>query len=276
MARKLLGKIFTKDFNIDDDYIDVWPMGDLHLGHKKFNEKEFKRYIAWVLAKSNRYIFGIGDYIECATSAKNPGKALTTQILSAGKQIEKFLDLVKPINDRFIAITEGNHEHRVYGSGSEIDITETAIAPRIGTHYLGYQDWVRLRFNKKVSYYNYLKHGPKGRGSTNPKFHLDREVEKLGYGNQADVVMMGHNHIIYKHPYLFIKFSGPYKYLHRCWGIRTGGFLDNPKYASDAGYRPAEVGSPIIRYYTKKKKIIVFFDLDEYEELTGNDEDEIT
>lgn len=275
MARKLLGKIFTKDFETDEDYIDVWTQSDLHLGHIAFDEKEFNRYVRWVLAKPNRYVFGIGDYIECATSARNPGKALTSQILSAGKQIEKYLDFVECINDRYIAITEGNHEHRVYGSGSEIDITETAIAPRIGTHYLGWQGWVRLRFNKKVSYWNYLKHGPKRGGSTNPKFHLDRVIERQGYGTQADVVIMGHNHIKYKHPYSFINIVGSYIYLHKCWGIRSGGFLNFPKYAEDAGYRPAEVGSPIVRYYTKKKKIIVFHDLDEYEDLTGECIDEI-
>lgn len=274
MARKLLGKIFTKDFEVDEDYIDVWTMSDLHLGHRNFDEQEFKRYIAWVLAKPNRYVFGIGDYIECATSAKAPGKALTTQIQAAGEQIKKFLALVEPINDRFIAITEGNHEQRVYGSGSEIDITDIAIAPRIGTHYLGYQGWVRMRFNKKISYWNYLHHGPKRSSSQNPKFHLDKVIDKLGYGTQADVVMMGHNHIKYKHPYQFTVISGSYLYLHSCWGVRTGGFLNYPKYAQDALYRPAGVGSPIIRYYTKKKEVIVFHDLDEYKRMNRNDEDE--
>ena len=122
MARKLLGKIFTEDIKTDEDYIDTWTMSDLHLGHIKFDEKEFKRYIAWVLAKPNRYVFGIGDYIECATSVKKPGKALTTQIMSANAQIKKFLALIKPISDRFIAITEGNHEQRVYGSESIITL----------------------------------------------------------------------------------------------------------------------------------------------------------
>lgn len=270
MTKKLLGKIFTKDFETDEDYIDVWPMGDMHLGHEAFDEKEFKRYIEWTLAKPNRYVYGMGDYIECATSAKNPGKALTSQIISAGKQIEKFLNFVERINDRFIAITEGNHERRVYSSGSEIDITEMAIAPRIGTHYLGWQGWVRLRFNKKISYLNYLIHGPTKGGSTNPKFHLDKVIEKQGYGTQADIVLMAHNHIKYIHPYRFVDISGSYEYLHECWGVRTGGFLPFPKYAADAGYRPAGVGSPIIRYYTKKKKIIVFHDLDNYEDLTGD------
>ena len=265
MARRKVGDIFTYDVSEEEfDYVDVWNMSDMHLGHIDFDIKEFRRYIAWVLEKPNRFIIGVGDYIECVTSGRNPGTSLTTQQININGQIDLLIKLLTPVKDRIICMTEGNHEQRIT-KDTQFDVMRHAIAPRLGTHYLGYQGWVRLRFSKSRSYFIYAHHG-KG-GSMNPKYLLDIIALKLGYASQADAIIVGHNHKIYAHKYTTPVVSGNGLYTHDCWALRIGGFLNYPMYSRDSLYRPADVGSPITRFYSTHKDVEVFHNLDMYNNL---------
>lgn len=262
MARRKVGNIFTYNVDSEEDYIDVWFMSDMHLGHRDFDLKEFKKYIVWVEEKPNRYIIGLGDYIECSTSSRAPGKALLSQMINVNGQVDELIKLLDPVKDRIIALTEGNHELRIT-LDTQFDVVAQAIAPRLQTHYLGYQGWLRLK-RDRINYYMYLHHGPRKSSSQNPKYHLNIMALKLGYANQADLLAMGHNHKLFAHKYVTSVVSGDKLYTHECWGIRTGGFLNYPEYSQDSLYRPADVGSPILRFYLDKKKMHIYYDLEMY------------
>jgi len=266
MARRKVGDIFTYDFEDKFDYIDVWKMSDMHLGHDDFDAKEYKKYIAWVQEEPNRFIIGLGDYIECVTSGRNPGTSLTTQQININGQVEVVIKLLEPIKDRIICMTEGNHEQRIT-KDVQFDIMRHTIAPRLNTHYLGYQGWVRLRLNEKQNYYVYLHHGPSKSTSSNPKYHLDIIALKLGYAGEADIIAVGHNHKIFAHKYIQPLVVGNKLFTHDCWGIRTGGFLNYPLYSREALYPPADVGSPIVRYYKDNHDIEIFHNLEMYRNL---------
>jgi predicted phosphodiesterase len=266
MARRKVGDIFTYSVSEEFDYIDVWYMSDMHLGHDDFDEKEFKKYIAWVLEKPNRFIVGLGDYIECVTSGRNPGTSLTTQSININGQIETLIKLLEPVKDRIICMTEGNHEQRIT-KDTQFDITRHTITPRLNTFYLGYQGWLRIKLGSKQSYYIYLHHGPSRSASSNPKYHLDIVALKLGYAGEADLIAMGHNHKLYAVKYTQPLITGNRLYTHDCWGIRTGGFLNYPLYSRESLYRPADVGSPIVRYYRDTHDMEIFHDLSMYRNL---------
>jgi len=264
MARRKVGDVFTYNVETEFDYIDIWNMCDMHLGHEDFDMKAFKKYIAWVLEKPNRYIIGVGDYIECVTSSRKIGTALTTQMININGQIELLIKLLEPVKDRIICMTEGNHEQRIT-KDTEFDIMKGSITPRLHTHYLGYQGWIRIKFSRNRSYMIYAHHG-KG-GSMNPKYTLDIIALKLGYAGQADVIIVGHNHKLFAHKYIVPVVSGNGLYTHECWGLRGGGFLNYPMYSRDNLYRPADVGSPITRFYNTHREVDVFHDLKMYNNL---------
>ena len=267
MARRKVGDIFTFTIEEDYDYIDIWTMSDMHLGHIDFDLKEFKKYIAWVLEKPNRFIIGLGDYIECVTSLRNPGTSLTTQMININGQIETIIKLLEPVKDRIICMTEGNHEQRIT-KDVQMDIMRATITPRLQTHYLGYQGWVRLNLGKR-SYYIYLHHGPNRSTSSNPKYHLDIVALKLGYAGEADLIAMGHNHKIFAIKYVQPQVTGNNLYTHECWAIRTGGFLNYPLYSRESLYPPADVGSPIARFYKDRQDIEIFHNLEMYHNING-------
>lgn len=242
----------------EDDYIDVWFMGDMHLGHEGFNLKEFKRYVEWVKSADNRYIIGMGDYIECATRSGAPGKALLSQSISITGQVEVFVKLLEPVKDRIICLLAGNHEERIAKEG--FDIVAQAIAPRLNTVYLGYEHWVKLKGLKR--HYNlYIHHGP-STTATSSMFHIEKLL-KAGFG-VADLIAMGHNHRLFVNKYNTPMVVGDTVRKHTCWALRTGGFLDYPSYARKKLYEPADIGSPIVRFYFDKKGIAVYSGLEHY------------
>lgn len=60
-----------KNYKFDEyDEIEIWAMADLHIGHESFDLKEFIRYRDWTLERPNRFILGLGDYIENVSSGR--------------------------------------------------------------------------------------------------------------------------------------------------------------------------------------------------------------
>lgn len=260
---KKIAKAYTVDIE-KHDFIDIWFMSDMHLGHENFSEDKYLEYIDWVKEKDNRYILGVGDYLECVTSNRSPGNSLNSQNITLNGQIESFVQTLKPVKDRIIALTTGNHEQRIEDD-NDLDLMGQSICPRLDTHYLGYQGWVRIRFDN-VYYLIYMHHGRSNR-SQDPSYELDKVVSNLGVASQADIVAMGHIHQIFHRLYKMPSARGSIIYDHTCHGIRTGGFLQWPSYAQDFMNPPPIIGSPIVRLRGDNKRVGFFWNLDEYNNL---------
>lgn len=236
----MLWKINKFEFDLDN--IELWLMSDIHLGHQDCNIRELQRYIDYIAARDNAYVIGLGDYIECVTSAKHPsGNAFLTQEINPNNQVRKIVELLEPIKDRILCLLEGNHEQRIT-KASQIDITEL-IADKLGTLYLGYEGFVRLQFSRYKYHDLYITHGSSG--SQYPESELKRYFDLLGH--LVDIIAIGHNHRLFRYDYPIYDRTKLSIDIKKVIGLRTGTFLNFPRYAREKGYRADEVANVILR-----------------------------
>lgn len=94
----------------DLEYINIYPIGDLHIGSEQFSEKAFRRWKDAVLADPNGYVVLIGDIMDMATknSKTNVFQATMTPFDQKWWVATEFEEL----KDRILGGVQGNHENR--------------------------------------------------------------------------------------------------------------------------------------------------------------------
>jgi len=104
--------------------IDLFFLGDFHIGNKACNIEALERDIALVRENKNARVILMGDFVEGIDpkdkrfNIDDIDEALNT----ITRQHLKVRKLLRPIKDKIYAIIEGNHEFSVRSSG--YDITE--------------------------------------------------------------------------------------------------------------------------------------------------------
>jgi len=240
-----------KKVPIIDIEADVPPkvalLGDMHYGHVKCNYRALKKYRDW-LREPDHYWIGMGDYIENTAPRTSPPGAMWDQRISPDDQLYWFEDFWQRTIPLWLL--EGNHEWRTPR------FTSIDIARRLSRHlnclYLEDGGYAILRINDKVRYIFYTTHGY---GSSVTKgYHLRKMIEQDGV-DDADIVGIGHIHQLHHESFLRLRIKRNYEVWHEIHGLRTGGFLDTPKYAKQRLYRWARIGAPILTLNHKKKDI---------------------
>ena len=218
--------------------IQVALLGDMHYGHKKCNYKALKMFREW-LRLPNHYWIGMGDYIENSAPRSSPPGAMWEQELPPEEQYYWFEDFWQRTVPLWLL--EGNHEWRT-PKVTSLDMTQR-LATHLNCLYLEEGRYAIIRINKKINYVFYTAHGY---GSSATKgYHLRKLIEQVGV-DDADVVGIGHIHQLHHESFIRKRIRRGYEVWHEMHGVRTGGFLDTPKYAAVRLYRWARVGAPIV------------------------------
>ena len=91
-------------------HINIYPIGDLHIGSPDFSEKAFRRWKDMVLADPNGYVMIVGDIMDMATkgSITNIYEATMTPFEQREWVEKEFGD----IRAKILGAVQGNHEHR--------------------------------------------------------------------------------------------------------------------------------------------------------------------
>jgi len=229
--------------------IHIAFLGDMHYGHKDCNYKALTKFRDWA-RKPNHYWIGMGDYIENSAPKSSPPGALWDQKIDPIDQIYWFEDFWQGTTPLWLL--EGNHEWRTP------KYTSIPIVDRFSQHlnclYLDDGEYSIVRINKKISYVFYTVHGY---GSSATKgYHLRKLVEQAGV-DDADIVGIGHIHQLHHEAFVRKRIKRNRVSWHEIHGVRTGGFLENPKYVTQRLYRWARIGSPIITLGHNRKSIDV-------------------
>lgn len=95
-----------------DDYphLNIYPLGDVHIGSKEFDEELFLTWRENVLNDLYGVVVIIGDMMNMGL--RNSRSNVYEEILSPMAQKEYCYDLLKPISDKIIGGCSGNHEYR--------------------------------------------------------------------------------------------------------------------------------------------------------------------
>jgi predicted phosphodiesterase len=183
-----------QDFNLikckydkDMEYIDIYPIGDLHEGSEEMDEEAYLRWAKDIKGNPNGVAVVVGDMIE------NGLKGSKTNSYDAKmrprEQKANIVRRMREIKDKIIGAVQGNHEFRssyltddcpLYDALSKLDLEEC---------YRDNMCFLKVSLGEKnkdrqFSYTIVLAHG----GS-------EAKTDKFGYAiDGMDVFITGHTH----------------------------------------------------------------------------------
>jgi hypothetical protein len=194
------------------DTFTLIPLGDIHIGNVACDEDLFRATVKRIAEDKSCYWVGLGDYADFV-NVKDPrfsSDSLSEWIkmtdLSdlARAQRDRFLEIVKPIAGKCMALVEGNHE-RAIKRHYERDIyyeicsgiKEMGGVPADDPIALGITGWLRLVFYRSKKRQAgqticiNLHHGFVGGRLAGAKA---LNMQRWLWNHDADLVIFGHSH----------------------------------------------------------------------------------
>lgn len=241
--------------------IEIIPIGDVHYGSPEHNGKLFNEVIEKVKTEKNMFCILLGDLIECVT--KDSVGDLYTQIGSPHDQANYIVEKLKPIKDKILAMTNGNHENRVFKTtGFDISLY---IAEKLGIadRYNKGSCVLFVRFGKQRGKANaphifsiVVSHGTASSTKKAGKLNALLKLQETVVG--ADIYIIGHVHdyiCTYEETYMVNNKYKEIKAKTSCL-LSQGAFLDFGGYGYEKGYKPLAKRHAIITlgYKMKLKK----------------------
>lgn len=250
-------KVITKELPQFKE-LEIYPLADVHIGDPLHDKKRLKQFIQEVLEKENRYIIVNGDVINNAV--RQGVSDIYAEELSPNEQIDRAVEILSPIKDRILVITEGNHENRSYKQDGILIMYQ--VAQRLGI-YDSYAEGAYLLFIKfgksqgrdcrKMPYAIYGKHGSGGGRKVGAKairlFEMAEVVD-------ADVFLHSHTHVpmVLRKTFHRVDYRNekvtPIEQLF----INTNSYLNFGGYGEEKGFTPTSTKYPKIILSGEKRK----------------------
>jgi len=234
-------------YNGNDDKLYLHFIGDLHKGHRAYDERIIKQRLKEVKEYNdagypNRILL-MGDLVEAATKT-SVGAGVYETTMSPSDQMDSIADLFYPYKEYIDGCIIGNHEQRIYKDTS-IDIMKL-FARDLGIKYLRYTGVVNYSWNKR-SYTVCIWHGKGGGATTGSAFN---NLEKMARTVETDIYAMGHVHKL-----------GHFSRIIKHVDTRNGKLLNKPQlfvltgsalrydesYADMKNLVPPKLGFPILK-----------------------------
>lgn len=108
--------------------VEIYPISDLHIGSKEFDEAQFQKLVREILDQPNRYVMIAGDIVDngIKSSVSSPYDAT----MQPAAQRQYAAEILQPLQKRILAMCSGNHEYRSR-KDTDTDPAEL-IAERLG------------------------------------------------------------------------------------------------------------------------------------------------
>lgn len=256
---KVINRVLSSDF----ETVELYILGDLHLEDKLCDRKKFEKWKSEVLAEDNRYIILNGDLIDNAT--KNSIGDTYEATMNPQQALDTLVQLLEPVKDRILAISEGNHENRSYKSeGIKLmDIVSSRLGIR--SRYSTGANCLFLSFGKNrgrdsrnTVYSIYSKHGAGGGkaigGKANALLAMAETID-------ADLYIHSHTHvpIITKNNFFRSDYRNRQITEVKHTFVNANAFLNFGSYGEAMGFRPASTDYPkiVLKGYEKDIKVIL-------------------
>lgn len=241
--------------------IELYVLGDLHLEDKLCNMRQFEKWKREVLAEPNRYVITNGDLLDNATKT-SIGDSYSAR-LAPNEAINKLVEILEPLKNRILCMTEGNHELRT-AKKEGVLITER-VARELGLKEL-YCEGAYLIFlsigknrgrdDRQTVYSIYGKHGSGGGGKEGSKV---QKVADMQSTIDCDLYLHSHTHMasVFKTNY----FRSDYRHKMAIeiphTFVNTNAFLGHGGYGESFGFKPANLDYPKIILNGTEKDIKV-------------------
>jgi predicted phosphodiesterase len=198
-----------EDFSKSKPHIDLYPIGDTHLGAVDVDEATLKEHLKEIADNPNARIIFMGDCGDCITH-RDPRFAAgmwSQRYIEAmhheggvvSATVDHVVELFDPVKDKVWAWLSGNHERTVRKHTDREIGNEICAMLGIPSKYMGYNGFVRVEWWRESSKAGGatavttidVAHGwQAGRRSGSKLNQLELE---LSYSN-ADMILRGHSH----------------------------------------------------------------------------------
>ena len=243
------------------------PLADLHIGAPECDIDFIKNEIKYIQETPNAYCVLNGDIID--NSTRNSVGDVYSQTLSPQQQIDLASELLMPIKDKIIAITNGNHEERSYRE-SGIDLM-SYLAVKLGKedYYANESAFIFLTFginkthtkgamaNREKSYSPmqftvYITHGRGGGRKEGAKAIRLADMANI---IDADCYIHSHTHLpmTMKENFFRVDYSRQSVIETEKLFVNTGSTLGYAKYAEKLECKPSSKAMPKIIFSKKYK-----------------------
>lgn len=221
------GAVFT--FKHD---LNLHVLGDLHIGHQNCDYELLEKAVNSIKKDPNARCFINGDLAEYIPPAYKIPQ--TEQELKGEEQIARVIEILKPIREKILWITRGNHLGMRSIKIAGIDMVKI-IAQALEVPYYPVGGFSKFTVGTEV-YIGASAHGKSG--AANGDTELER-MRRLYVG--ADWYVLNHNHQLYAKPVDMLSFENK-EHLKEVWFIRGGSFVKLPEYAREALYPVVRTG----------------------------------
>ena len=244
--------------------LELVCISDSHIGDPCANEQALMKQIRYVEDTPNCYAIINGDIMNNAT--KSSVSDSYNETLSPMEQIVKAVMLLKPISDKILAITQGNHERRT-AKESGVDLMKI-IAMELGLvdKYSEGMAYIFVRLGEQDSHHHYKKvpysilvtHGNGGGRTVGAKANRLADLVSIA---DADVYLYGHTHqnMAFKEGFMRVDWHNNNVHMVDRLFVNSGAFLDWGGYAEQAQYRPSVIAPPHIFLSGSERKMWVQF-----------------
>ena len=180
-------KLLVHKLSRDLEYINIYPLGDLHIGSPEFNLDMWHKWKKTVLADPFGYVVMIGDLLDNGLKTSKTNSYEST--IQPNEQKLWLTEELRPLKDRILGVNQGNHEYRtnvlvgtcpLYDVLAKLDL-EDVYSPNLGflKINLGHKNQSR-----QWSYTIVLAHGASANKVKNFSYAIDG----------MDIFITGHIH----------------------------------------------------------------------------------
>jgi predicted phosphodiesterase len=239
------------------DSIEIYTLADWHIGDKYCNISEIKDTLNYIKNTPNAYAILNGDLMNNAT--KQSVSDCYAEEMKPQEQLQTLCDLIEPIKDKVLFITQGNHEARTYKTDG-IDLT-AIMAKQLGIYdkYARVGGVLFLRFgedrkhHRRMCYTFYITHGSGGGkkegGKANGLCDLASIVD-------TDIYIHAHTHlpmVIKENFYRLDNKNSCVTEIEKLF-VNSAATLSYGGYGQQFKFKPANTTSPIIYLDGHKKR----------------------
>ena len=129
------------------DHLNIYPLGDVHLGSKECDMELLKRWVEMVKADDNGAVVILGDIMNMGL--KNSKSNVYEEVLTPLQQKEICYELLSPIADKIIAGCSGNHEYRTVKEVGTNPLYDVFCRMRIEDRYRENACFIKLTVGKQ-------------------------------------------------------------------------------------------------------------------------------
>jgi predicted phosphodiesterase len=253
-------KVIKIDLPKDIEKIELHTFADEHIGDEHADLERLKQRIEYVANTPNAYCVLNGDIIDNATKT-SIGDVYANEF-NPMQQLEEAVRLFKPLKDKILAITHGNHEARTYRKEG-IDLSYL-LAVQLGLfeRYSATSVLLFLRFGKsrnhggdsKQCYTIFMLHGSGGGRKEGAKAIRLADMSSI---IDADIYIHSHTHLpmVMKQNYHRIdKQNSVVRVVEKLF-VNTASNLNYGGYGEAQEFKPSSKTSPIIYLSGTKKEM---------------------